>query len=135
MIKIKPLIEATLTALDVTHFPMRVSDGGYLEFNRAMTLPCCLVEEEVRINPTADGRGYEVPIMFYLIDTFDKDYDMIWDIQNVLFDKAVEITALLKKNTDGLIITPPKEYRYQHNLTNFADCGVSFEVTFRFGKC
>lgn len=132
---IKPLIETTLTDLEVTHFPMRVKDGGYLEFNRNMTLPCCLVEEEVKINPTADGRGFEVPMMFYLIDTFGIDSDSMWDIQNVLFDKAQEITKLLKANTVGLVITLPKEYRYQHNLTNFTDCGVSFEVIFRFGKC
>ena len=135
MIKIKPLIEEVLTSLDVTHFPMRVSDGGYLEFNENMTLPCCLVEEEVKITPTADGRGYEVPMMFYLIDTFGTDNDMIWDIQNELFYKAVEIVALLKSNTVGLIVTPPKEYNYKHNLTNYSDCGVAFEITFRFGKC
>lgn len=135
MKKIKPLIQQVLTDLEVTHFPMRSKDGGYLEFNDSMTLPCCLVEEEIKISPTADSRGFEVPIMFYLIDTFGFDNDMIWDIQNVLFDKAQEIVAALKINTDGLVLTMPKEYIYQHNLTNFTDCGVSFEITFRFSKC
>lgn len=135
MKRIRPLIEDILAKLEVNSYPMVILEGKELAFESNMAMPCCFIEQQIKVIPTEDGRWYDIPILLYLVDIFGNNPELIYDIQTDLLTIAQSIVSELKKNNVKVMIIPPKEYNFQENKTNYLECGISFEVIFRIGKC